>query len=109
MGEPSIQQVFGAGSSQTATQLIIAKADLAAVGLTASATNTPESLYVAMLLLAAQHLTDANFASNPDQSLTIVKGFSTLVTRNTDAYRQQAYSVNLHKLDNAGVIDPDDY
>ena len=52
MPEPTLTQIFGAGAAQTATVLTIAKADLAAVGLTASSTNTAESLFVALLLQA---------------------------------------------------------
>lgn len=35
MAEPTLAQVFGENATQDGTQLIISKADLAAVGLTA--------------------------------------------------------------------------
>ncbi len=112
MAEPTLTQVFGSGASQTSTILSIAKADLTAVGLTASATNTAESLFVALLLLAKNTLTSTAQETNPDQSVTVAEAdfnFQTLVTRNNATYRQSTYSVNLQKLDTGNVIDPDDY
>lgn len=107
MAEPTLQQVFGAGATQTATTITITKADL--TGLTASATNTAESLFVALLLKAGASLTDANLQTNPDQSISIVDSFESLVTRNNTSYRQKTYSVNLQKLDANTPISPNDY
>ena len=112
MAEPTLTQVFGAGATQTATTLSIAKADLAAVGSTASATNTAESLFVALLLLAKNVLTLTAQETNADQSVTVTESdfnFQTLVTRNNQTYRQSTYAVNLQKLDTGNIIDPDDY
>jgi len=112
MAEPTLTQVFGPGAAQTTTTLSIAKADLASVGLTASATNTAESLFVALLLLAKSSLTPTAQETNPDQSITVTQAdfnFQTLVTRNNATYRQSTYSVNLQKLDTGSTIDPDDY
>lgn len=112
MPEPSLTAIFGAGATQTATTLSIAKADLTAVGLTASATNTAESLFVALLLLAKNSLTPAALETNPEQSITIAQAdfnFQTLIERNNQTYRQSTYSVNLQKLDTGNTIDPDDY
>lgn len=109
MAEPSLQQVLGNGASQTVETLVIAKADLATVGLTASATNTAESLLAAIVLLAKKQLTDANQSSNPEQNITIDDGFPSLVTRNNKQYRQQPIALNLQKLDTASTINPDDY
>lgn len=112
MAEPSIQQVFGANAQSTSTTLSIAKADLAAVGLTASANNTAESLFVALLLMAKNSLTTTAQETNPDQSVTVAEAdfnFQTLVSRNNATYRQSTYSVNLQKLDTGNAIDPDDY
>lgn len=112
MAEPTLIQVFGAGATQTATTLSIAKAGLSAVGLTASATNTAESLFVALLLLAKNSLTPTAQETNPDQSITVAQAdfnFQTLIERNNQTYRQSTYSVNLQKLDTGNTIDPDDY
>ena len=112
MPEPTLTQIFGAAATQSATTITIAKADLASVGLTASATNTAESLLVALLLKAKEVLTPIAAETNPDQSLTIVQpdfNFQTLVSRNNTTYRQSSYSINLQKLDTDNLIDPDDY
>lgn len=112
MAEPTLTSIFGAGATQTATTLSIAKADLATLGLTASATNTAESLFVALLLQAKSVLTAASLETNPNQSVTVAEAdfnFQTLVTRNNATYRQSTYTVNLQKLDTGANIDPDDY
>lgn len=109
MAEPTLQQVFGTNAAQTATTLTISKADLTGVGLTASATNTAESLLVAIFLIAKSYLTDANLTNNPDQSISVLDSFDSLVTRNNTQYRQKTYSINLQKVDATFAIDPDDY
>ncbi|MDZ8108984.1 MAG: hypothetical protein RM338_25630 [Nostoc sp. DedQUE12a] len=48
----TLTELFGASATQTATELVIKKADLVAVGLTPSANNTAEQLLVAILLQA---------------------------------------------------------
>ena len=112
MAEPTLSQVFGAGATQTTTTLSIAKADLAALGLTASADNKAESLFVALLLQVKTALTPATLETNLDQSISVAESdfnFQTLVTRNNQTYRQSTYSINLQKLDQGNIIDPDDY
>lgn len=110
MAEPTLQQLFGANATQNATTLTISKADL--IGLTASANNSAESLYVAILLKAKQHLTVANYEANIDQSITITTpdfNAQTLITRNNQQYRQFTESVNLYKVDSSSAINPNDY
>lgn len=109
MAEPTLQDVFGAGASQTSTTITIAKADLP--GLTASANNSVESLIVGLLLKAKVALSQNSFESNIDQSIYIENGFPTFTFRGTNnsSYRVDQFTVNLSKLDTAGTIDPDDY
>lgn len=113
MAEPTITDVFGAGASQTATTLTIEKSDLAATGLTASATNSAESLLVAIALTAKAALTENNFGSNSDQSVTIVPGFDSIVAREASdgtfvSTVQNQFNLNLHKPANT-VLSADDY
>lgn len=113
MAEPTLTEVFGAGAIQDATTLTITKADLASVGLTASAGNTAESLLAAIVLKARDYLTDVSFNSNPDQSITVLPGFNSIIQRDDgtgtfNEFRQFQFNVNLHKLDNVAV-DPDDF
>lgn len=109
MAEPTLTEIFGAGATQTATQLTVNKADLP--GLTASATNTAESLLVGILLKAKEKLTTVSQDANIEQNLTVEESsFSeTLIQRNNQTYRQKTLSVNLQKLDTSAGIDPDDY
>jgi hypothetical protein len=110
MAEPTLTQVFGAGATQTATELVISKADL--TGLTATANNSAESLFVAILLKAKEYLTTINYDANIDQSITVVTpdfNAQSLVTRNNTQYRQYSETVNLYKVDSSSAIDPDDF
>lgn len=50
----TLQELFGVNATQTATELVIKKADLAAVGLTPTANNRAEQLVVAIVLKALQ-------------------------------------------------------
>jgi hypothetical protein len=112
MAEPTITAVFGAGASQTATTITITKSDLVSTGLTASASNTAESLLAAIVLKAKEALTQTAFTTNIDQSITVEPGFNSIVQRaGTNGvaveYRQFQYNIGFHKLDNL-VLDPDD-
>lgn len=109
MAEPLLADVFGAGATQTANTLTISKADLATVGLSASATNSAESLFVAMLLLVQKYLNEGNQTLNPDIQITIAQSFDSLVTRNNTTYRQRSYSVEIQKPDTSAAINPNDY
>jgi hypothetical protein len=109
MAEPTLLEVFGAGATQTATELRISKADLTTVGLTASGTNTPESLLAAIIALAQLRLTELAFDANIDQSITITNGTDALISRNGKTYRQTNKTVEFYKVDNVGTFDPDDY
>lgn len=109
MSEPTLTQVFGANASQDANTITIAKADL--IGLTASANNRAEQIFVGILLKAFNYLNPTNQTNDPDIQVTIEKGdfSSSIVFRNNANYRQDAFTVNLQKPDIAATIDPDDY
>jgi hypothetical protein len=68
----TLQELFGASASQTATELVIRKSDLVAVGLTATANNRAEQLAVAILLQALSNfqgtLTDENGNTLTDEN-----------------------------------------
>ena len=113
MAEPTLTEVLGPNSTQTATTITIEKADLVSVGLTASASNTAESILAAIILKAQQTLTAAGFESNPDQSLTVESGFDTVIPRtdstgNTSNYRQHQLTLNFYKPDSESIT-PDSY
>lgn len=113
MAEPLLTDVFGANATQDASTITIAKSDLAAVGLTVSATNTAESLLASILLMAQQSLTETNFGTNQDQSITILPGFDSIIQRDDGTgtfvnVRQNQLTINLHQPDQ-GTIDPNNY
>lgn len=113
MAEPTITQIFGSGATQTGSSITILKSDLVAVGLTATASNTAESLLTALILLAKATLTQANFEGNQDQSIVIAPGFDSIIQRDDGSgtlvsLRQNQFNLNLHKPD-TNIIDPDDY
>lgn len=107
MAEPTLQQIFGAGATQTAGTLTIQKSDLA--GLTAAADNRGEQLLVAVILQAKSFLTATNQETNSEQSVTIEDSFESLTPRNNQQYRQKTLALNLQKLDTSPGVDPDDY
>ncbi|MEH2351933.1 hypothetical protein [Nostoc sp.] len=109
MVKATLVEVLGQGASQTATTLTILKADLPR--LTPSANNTPESLLVGILLKAQSRLTQESFDTNIDQSLTVLKGYSSSVTRGAENldYRTKQLVVSMSTLDTDTEIDPDNY
>ncbi|MCC5597966.1 hypothetical protein [Nostoc favosum] len=111
MAEPTLTAVFGTYAIQDANSLTISKADLASVGLTASATNTAESLLIAIMLKFKSTLTDEARDTNIDQSVAVVDGFSpSITTRNDAIYLRNTISVEIDRvLTGAETIDPDLY
>lgn len=108
MAEPTIIDIFGAGATQSATTITINKADLASVGLTASASNTAESLLAAIVLNAKSALTQTGFDTNSDQSITVERGFDSITQRDDGSGSfisvvQNQLNVNLHKISNTAI------
>lgn len=110
MTTPSLSDVFGAGASQDAATLTIVKADLASVGLTASAGNTAQALFTALVLKAFAVLTEANRATDfANRKVTLLYGGQDLVSQSDVNYRRDVYQVNLYKVTPLETVDPDDY
>ena len=109
MAEPTLAAIFGNDASQTATQLIISKADLATVGLTASASSTPESLLAAIIALAQPNLGEVGYDANLDQSIVITDQGDSLTSRGSVTYRLKSKTIEFYKPDTLGAFDPDDY
>lgn len=107
MAEPTLTEVFGAGALQDANTITIAKADL--TGLTATANNRAEALFVAILLKAQAFLNPTNQGTDPDRSVTIEDSFPSIVSRGDNQYRQKTMTVSLQKLDDSAAINPNDY
>lgn len=114
MAEPTLVQVFGAGATQDATTLVIAKADLVSVGLTSGSSISAEKLLTAILKLAAVNLTSTNRDNNIDQSVVVdLQNVPTFTTRTsgttTNTYIRDTITVELDKSYASTEIDPDDY
>jgi hypothetical protein len=112
MAEPTLEEVFGTGTTQDATSITILKANLP--GLTAIANNTGESLFTGILKRGAVNLTDTNRETNIDQSvfvdLSLTPSFTTRTNGNTtETYIRNTISVELDKAYGTVEIDPDDY
>lgn len=110
MAEPTLLSVFGFGATQTLSSLTIAKADLASVGLTAQVENTAESLFVALLLLAARELTEPNRAPDlVNRNVTIPYGGQDITGGTTNPSLRDAYSVLLYRPYSLDPVDPDNF
>jgi hypothetical protein len=109
MAAPTLTQVFGANASQTSTTITINKADLAAVGLTASANNTADSLLAAIIAQAETALADTNVATNTGQTIGISDGFPSITIISGSNYLVNSKTVNFYKPFSTSTFDPDDY
>ncbi|HEY9608944.1 hypothetical protein [Allocoleopsis sp.] len=104
----SITDIFGPGASQTAANFTIAKSDLPT--LTAKPDNNGEQLLVAIILAAANKLTDANRTNNDDQRVTLAYGGQTVYPGSGGKNESQhSFTITLHKPVPAEVVDADDY
>ncbi len=109
MATPALTDVFGASASQTATQLVISKSDLASTGLTATANNTAESLVVALIKQWQSVLNTTAQQANSAIQVTVSDSFSSIANRNGQAYRQFTKTVALQKPDVTPDLNPNDY
>ena len=109
MAELTLVEVFGAGATQDSSSITIQKAALPR--LTASASNSAESLLTGILLMAQTNLSQTNFDANVDQSIYVAPGYAGFTNRgiNNDPYRVDQLVINLAKLDTGSTLDPDDY
>lgn len=109
MAVPTLTEVFGAAATQTATTITISKADLPT--LTASATNTAQQIFVALLLKAQGALNPTARDASTDIKATIDYGGQTIfpIANSTDLDRQDTYTVTLHKTIASVQVDADDY
>jgi hypothetical protein len=109
MATPTLTQVFGSNATQTATQLIISKNDLVVTGLSASATNSADSLLAAIIAFSQSALADANVTTNVGQTIGIADSFQSITTISSTNYLVTSKTVNFYKPFTSGGFDPDDY
>jgi hypothetical protein len=110
MAEPTLQEIFGAGATQTATTITILKSDLP---MTAAAVNRGEQTFAAIVKKASTKLNPTDFATNGDQSITIAPGFDSLTYRtigsNQETLLQTQLTLNFAKVQATSGVTPDDY
>lgn len=109
MAEPTLTQVFGSGATQDSSELIIQKSALSSYGLTASSSNTAESLVVALIKMWQAYLTPTNLEANAEQQISIEDSFQSITTRNEVQYRQFSKTINLQIEDTTSDVDPNDF
>lgn len=110
MAEPTLQDIFGAGATQTATTITILKSNLA---MAAVDTNRGDQVFAALIKRAAENLTAANFTADPDRSINISAGFDSLIYRTVNnvqtPFLQNQLTINFLKIQTSAGITPDDY
>ncbi|MBD2628841.1 hypothetical protein [Trichormus variabilis] len=107
MAEPTLQQIFGTGATQTSTTVTFLKSD---IGVTA-AEASGEAVLAGTALKAKEYLTQANFDANIDQSVVVEEGFSSFVTRgeSNTSYRNDQLTLTFSKVDSGATLNPNDY
>lgn len=111
MAEPLLGDVFGATCTQTLEAVGFYKSDLAAVGLTASANNTAESLFVALLLMARNSLTPEQRAADiANRNVTVEFSGQDLVDQGAgNVFLRDTFQVSLYRPTTIAAVDPDNY
>lgn len=110
MAEPTLQEVFGAGATQSANGLTILKADLVSTGLTPVGSNKAEGLLVAILMKAALALTEAaRLPDLPNRNVSCTYTGQDRVTQAGSPYQRDAFVVLAYKSSALVTLDPDDY
>ncbi len=109
MAEPTLEEIFGVNATQTATDLIIKKADLEEVGLTPNVSNTAESLVVALVLKMKLKLNATNQEADPDIQVTIGNLQKFTRFRNSQNYDQYTSSIAFETPSDEAILDPDDF
>ena len=106
MAEPTLEQVFGPGATEDANSITIPKANLP--GLTTAANNRAESLFLGIVQLGAEHLTQLAFAANPDQSLVVAYASRDLTTRDGNDHVRHNYFLSAYVPTPINAVTPDD-
>ncbi len=106
MAEPTLTDVFGAGATQDATTLTIAKADL---NITPSATNTAESLFTALFLNAQQALNSTAQGTDSDIQVTMDKESASPITRSNANYIRHVYTTRFDVPDQTETLNPNNF
>jgi len=105
--ERSLQEVWGANATQTATTITLNKADL---GLT-SAVCTADKVLAAVVIKASENLDRTYFDADLSQTVYVERGFDSFQARgaNQDNYIVRQININLATPDTFTDFNPEDY
>jgi hypothetical protein len=106
MAEPTLEQVFGPGTTEDANSITIPKANLP--GLTAAANNRAESLLLGIVQRGETFLTSVAFAANPDQSLILGYAGRDLTSRDGSDNVRHNYFLSAFVPTPINAVTPDD-
>jgi len=109
MAVTTLQQIFGASATQTATTVTITKADLASTGFTPSANNTADSILAAIVAFAETNIPDANVSSNTGQTIGIADGYQSITVINSANYLISPKTINFYSSFTSGNFNPNNY
>jgi hypothetical protein len=110
MTQPTLQDVFGAGATQTGTTVTFLKSELP---MTAAGVNGGEQVFAAIAKKASTTLTTTGFSANVDQNISAQAGFDSIVYRTFNnvqsSYLNTQLTFNFAKLQTTAGVTPDDY
>ncbi|MEH1786364.1 MAG: hypothetical protein V7L23_12455 [Nostoc sp.] len=109
MAASTLQQVFGANATQTATTVTITKADLASTGFTPATTNTADSILAALIAFAETNIPDsAVTGGNTAQTIGIADGYQQITTIGTSQFLILPKTLNFYSPF-SGTFNPNNY
>ncbi|MEA5619511.1 hypothetical protein VB711_16930 [Cronbergia sp. UHCC 0137] len=105
MAELTLAEGLGENATQTATDIILKKADL---GITAT-TATSDQVLAAIAIKAKATHTETQFNTEADQNIYVSDGFKSFITKNDESYILDQITINLAKPDTGATLNPNDY
>ncbi|HEY9762797.1 MAG TPA: hypothetical protein V6D07_09735 [Trichocoleus sp.] len=110
MADYTLGQVFGPTATQNATDLVIKKADLAGVGLVASANNTGESLLVALALYWLTNLSETNrLLDETNRNCALSDAGTDIYEGSTATFMRRSFAISIYKAYVVPSLNPNDY
>ncbi len=118
MAQPTIEDILGTGAQRlasgdttTSSGLFIPDSALIAAGLDDPTNATAQQHFVAILVKASGVLTSSAFDADTDRTIYFEPGLSNFINRgaNNERYENTPLTINMAKLNPAGVLDPDSY
>jgi hypothetical protein len=112
MAEPTYEQIFGANCvvALNTGEITIKKSDFTGVGYADNANLKPEPMFVSLLLLSANNLTEtARLDDYENRNVTVTYSGQDLVEQGGNYYLRDVYSVIFYRASQRTPIDPTAY